>query len=138
MTTHGGKRTGAGRKTGFNALEAEKARELICLKLSENLGPIADIAIKQAKKGDRHARQWLMERAYGKVGTITELEEEKELPIPLLFGIGQKDEHTQELVKKLTAITNEHRKKYGLSTERTGASGNQITFVDMSKPREDK
>lgn len=62
----GGKRTGAGRKKGFAAIEAEKARELIAQKLSTNLSPIVDKAIKQAKLSDRHARIWLIERASGK------------------------------------------------------------------------
>jgi hypothetical protein len=63
----GGKRSGAGRKKGFAALEAENARQLIAEKLSTKLGPIIETAIKQAVRGDKHAREWLIERAYGKV-----------------------------------------------------------------------
>lgn len=63
----GGKREGAGRPKGFAALEAEKAREYICERLKEELGPIVDKAIEQAKEGDKYAREWLVDRGYGKV-----------------------------------------------------------------------
>lgn len=62
----GGKRLCADRKRGFAAIEAEKARQLIVKKLETQLGPIVEKAIKQAKAGDKHAREWLVERAYGK------------------------------------------------------------------------
>ena len=81
--THGGYRIGAGRKKGLNALEAEKARELICKILGENLTPIVEIAVKQAKEGDKHARQWLFERAYGKAPSIEDDKEELEKDIKL-------------------------------------------------------
>lgn len=66
MKKRGGYRQGSGRKKGFSALEAEKAREFIAQKLSENLGPIVDIAIKQAMNGEHKAREWLTDRSYGK------------------------------------------------------------------------
>lgn len=56
-----------GRKPGLASVEAEKARDLICIKLRENFGPIIDKAIEQAKEGDHNARVWLSERGYGKV-----------------------------------------------------------------------
>lgn len=62
----GGKREGAGRKKGFAALEAEKARQFIAEKISKELGPIVDKAVEQALTGDRYAREWLAERAWGK------------------------------------------------------------------------
>ncbi len=62
----GGYRQNAGRKKGFSAIEAEKARELITQKLSENLSPIIDMLIEQAKKGDIKAVHELFDRAYGK------------------------------------------------------------------------
>ena len=65
-TQRGGKRIGAGRKKGVSALEHEKARELLAIKLSTELGPIIDKAIEQAKNGDSDARKWLMDRAYGR------------------------------------------------------------------------
>lgn len=62
----GGYRPGAGRKKGFKAIEAEKAREYIINRVSEELGPIIDKAIEQAKAGDQTARRELLDRAYGK------------------------------------------------------------------------
>lgn len=73
MSKHGGKREGAGRKKGFAALEAEKARELIAIKLQKSFAPIVDKAIRQAKAGDKAAREWLTERAYGKIPTALEV-----------------------------------------------------------------
>jgi erythromycin esterase-like protein len=69
----GGKREGAGRKKGFAALEAEKAREIIAKKLADSLEPIVNKAIKQAEEGDRFAREWLLDRAYGRVPQAVEL-----------------------------------------------------------------
>ena len=62
----GGKREGAGRKKGFPALQHEKARELLAIKLAVDFGPIVDKAIEQAKNGDTEARRWLTDRAWGK------------------------------------------------------------------------
>ena len=62
----GGIRQNAGRKKGFSALEAEKARELICRKLSENLESIIDKLIVDAKGGNIRAIRELLDRAYGK------------------------------------------------------------------------
>lgn len=55
-----------GRKKGFPALEAEKARLMIAEKLSTEFAPIVDKAIEQAKDGNKDARDWLTDRAYGK------------------------------------------------------------------------
>ena len=57
MAKRGGYRVGAGRKKGFTALEAEKAHELICEKLSKELGSIVDKALEQAREGDKHVRE---------------------------------------------------------------------------------
>ena len=65
-TTRGGYREGSGRKKGTSALEYEKARELLAIKLATEFGPICDKAIEQAKSGDSDARKWLMDRAYGR------------------------------------------------------------------------
>lgn len=56
-----------GRPRGVASIESEKARILICEKLSKHFGPIVDKAIEQAKEGNKDAREWLTERAYGKV-----------------------------------------------------------------------
>lgn len=79
----GGKREGAGRKKGYAAIEAEKARERICKELEKTWKPIVLKAIAQAKAGDPVARAWLYERGYGKVAQaiVTENEEGERLPI---------------------------------------------------------
>ena len=63
----GGYRQNAGRKKGFAGLEAEKARELIVQRLTVEFAPIIDKAIEQAKEGNYRAREWLVERGYGKI-----------------------------------------------------------------------
>ena len=55
-----------GRKKGYASIEAEKARNLIAEKLGKELIPIVEKAIDQAKEGDKYAREWLSDRAYGK------------------------------------------------------------------------
>lgn len=62
-----------GRPKGFAALEAEKARQMIAEKLVTQFGPIVDQAIKMAKKGDKSARDWLTDRAYGKPNQAIDL-----------------------------------------------------------------
>lgn len=64
---NGGKRPGAGRKPGFAAKEAERAREYIAKRLKKELKPILDKAVEQAKAGDKFAREWLSDRAWHKV-----------------------------------------------------------------------
>ena len=79
----GGKREGAGRKKGYAAIQAEKAREAICKELEKTWKPIVLKAIEQAKAGDSIARAWLYERGYGKVAQaiVTENDEGERLPI---------------------------------------------------------
>lgn len=55
-----------GRPKGFASLEAEKKRDYIAQRLVKEFAGIVTVAIKQAKEGDRYAREWLTERAYGK------------------------------------------------------------------------
>jgi hypothetical protein len=62
----GGFREGAGRKRGFASIEAEKAREFICKRVAEELGPIVASLIEKAKKGDVPAIKELFDRAWGK------------------------------------------------------------------------
>lgn len=59
----GGCRPGAGRKKGFSALEAEKARAYIALRVTESLEPIVNSLIRQAKKGNTRAAKELFDRA---------------------------------------------------------------------------
>ena len=70
----GGYRPGAGRKKGFKAIESEKAREYIINRVSEELGPIIDKAIEQAKDGDQTARRDLLDRAYGRPRETVEVQ----------------------------------------------------------------
>jgi hypothetical protein len=72
----GGYRENAGRKKGFSAIEAEKAREIIVRKVNESLEPILDILIIEAKKGNTRAIRELFDRAYGKSLQSVEMSEE--------------------------------------------------------------
>ena len=74
----GGYRQNAGRKKGFSAIEAENAHKIICERLAENLGPILDILIREAKKGDMRAIRELFDRAYGKAPQAPEIMEDGE------------------------------------------------------------
>ena len=55
-----------GRPKGYSAIQAEKSREMICEKLEKEFAPIVVKAIQQAKAGDKYAREWVTDRAYGK------------------------------------------------------------------------
>ncbi len=70
----GGYRQNAGRKKGFAGIEAEKARELIVRKLIISFEPIVDKAIEQATSGNQRAREWLADRAYGKLSQSMDVE----------------------------------------------------------------
>lgn len=70
-----------GRPKGYNAIEAEKAREYIIRRVSEELEPIMDKAIEQAKEGDQASRKDLMDRAYGKAKETIEMTGEMKLQI---------------------------------------------------------
>ena len=67
----GGYRVGSGRKKGYAALEAEKAREYIAKRLAHDLEPIISKLLLMAKNGDTKAANILLDRAYGKT-TILE------------------------------------------------------------------
>lgn len=66
MAQRGGYRPGAGRKKGAASIIAEGIRALIAKKFQEEIEPIVDKAIKQAKRGDRYARDWLTENSIGR------------------------------------------------------------------------
>lgn len=62
----GGYRENSGRKRGFSAIEAEKAREFIVGRVNVSLAPIIDNLIILAKQGNIRATQILFDRAYGR------------------------------------------------------------------------
>lgn len=80
----GGYRDGAGRKKGFSALEAEKAREFIAQEVSASLGPIISNLIVQAKKGNIQATKELFDRAWGKSQTQIALSDDRLTPTPIM------------------------------------------------------
>ncbi len=55
-----------GRPKGFAALEAERQRDYVARRLVKDFAPIVKKAIDQAKLGDKYAREWLTDRAFGK------------------------------------------------------------------------
>lgn len=55
-----------GRPKGFAALEAERQRAFVAEQLQKHFSPIVKKAIEQAKKGEKHARDFLTEFAFGK------------------------------------------------------------------------
>ena len=84
----GGRRDGAGRKPGFAAKSAEEARKLLAERVAQEIGPIADILISKAKKGDMQAIRELFDRAWGKPPQRNETDlNVKPLPIPILSGL---------------------------------------------------
>ena len=80
----GGYRDGAGRKKGFAALEAERAREFIAQEVSASLGPIISNLIVQAKKGNIQATKELFDRAWGRSQTQIALSDDRQAPTPIM------------------------------------------------------
>lgn len=70
-----------GRPKGTNAIAAEKARSYISDRVSAELEPLIDIAIKQALEGDLNARKDLLDRAYGKPKESVEIEVQGNLKV---------------------------------------------------------
>ncbi|MFA5888766.1 MAG: hypothetical protein WCW47_00725 [Candidatus Paceibacterota bacterium] len=69
----GGYRKNAGRKQGFSAKNAEEARRLLSARVSEEIGPISNVLISQAKKGNIRAIKELFDRAWGRPKQETEI-----------------------------------------------------------------
>lgn len=62
-----GKKGGRPKGTvGTARLEADKAKEYIAKRVTENLEPIINKALEQAIAGDKDARRDLLDRGYGK------------------------------------------------------------------------
>ena len=81
----GGKRIGAGRKKGFAAKSAEEARKFLSERVAQEIGPISNILISKAKKGDMRAIRELFDRAWGRAPQAVEMmSEEEKLPMPMM------------------------------------------------------
>lgn len=79
----GGYRENSGRKRGYSAIEAEKAREFIVGRVQESLEPIVASLVRKAVEGDLKATQLLFDRAYGK--PLTPIEEIGETPMMIVI-----------------------------------------------------
>lgn len=62
-----------GRKPGLASIEAERQRDYLAQVLIKEFAPIVAVAVKQAKKGDKSAREWLADRAFGKATNAVEI-----------------------------------------------------------------
>lgn len=62
----GGFREGAGRKKGFAAKGAEEARKVLSERVAQEIGPLSEMLISKAKKGDIQAIKELFDRAWGR------------------------------------------------------------------------
>src|SRR3989344_9292846 len=67
----GGYRTGAGRKQGFAAKNAEDARRILSERIAQEIAPISEALISRAKKGDIRAIHELFDRAWGRAPQAT-------------------------------------------------------------------
>lgn len=83
MTTHGGKRPGAGRKKGLASVLAEQARAYIAGRVMEEIEPLVAPQIEKAKKGDTNAFHALFDRAGFKVKDGIELSGEDGGPLEI-------------------------------------------------------
>ena len=83
----GGKRDGAGRKPGFAAKNAEKAREVLSEMVMREIQPIGAVLIAKAKDGDVTAARELFDRAFGKASQTSKVDLTQTVgPIPILGG----------------------------------------------------
>ncbi len=83
----GGYRAGAGRKQGFAAKNAEKARQILSKMVMREIEPIGEALISKAKKGDVSAVRELFDRAFGKSAQSVKIDPlEAVLPVPIMGG----------------------------------------------------
>lgn len=82
MTSHGGKRNGAGRKKGFAAKNAEEARSVLSEMLVREIKPIGQALIAKAKNGDIRAANELFDRAWGRAPQSLDITSREEAPEP--------------------------------------------------------
>jgi hypothetical protein len=94
----GGYRQNAGRKMGFSAKNAEEARKLLSKKVAQEIGPIGDILISEAKKGNIRAIRELFDRAWGRP------RQEVEIANPPTENLSKPTGEVLELINKLTNV----------------------------------
>ena len=82
MAERGGAREGAGRPISEATIKAQLARKIIAERLEASLEPIIAKAITQALEGDKYAREWLSDRAWGKAPINLGVDDNGE-PIPI-------------------------------------------------------
>ena len=95
----GGYRAGAGRKQGFAAKNAEEARRILSERVAQEIGPISDVLVSKAKKGDIQAIKELFDRAWGRSAQSTRIENGGQ---PLIIEVIKYGDH---LAKKNIAQT---------------------------------
>lgn len=100
----GGFRENAGRKKGFSAIEAEKAREFIVKKVNDSLEPIITSLINKSKQGDIRATQLLFDRAYGRAITPIEADIELSPTISLILDEIENDNKYDDLYKQQKSL----------------------------------
>lgn len=86
MSTHGGKRKGAGRKKGSKAshtLEAQAVKQLYIEKAQEYALPILEALVAKALEGDVSAIREFNDRAFGKAPQAITGPEGKQLVIQI-------------------------------------------------------
>ena len=96
--THGGKRENAGRKMGYRAIQAERAREFLIKRIADELEPIVTAQIEAAKgiyyldendntiytkKPDLKAGEFLLNQSVGKPKESIEMSGKDGQSIPL-------------------------------------------------------
>lgn len=86
-SNHGGARAGAGRPKSEATLRSQAARDYISKQMADSLAPIVAKAITQAMEGDKYAREWLSDRAWGKPVQRNEIEDEEGNPLTILVPV---------------------------------------------------
>ena len=86
MAERGGQREGAGRPISEATIKAQLAREYISEQVKLSLSAIVAKAVTQAIEGDKYAREWLSDRAWGKAPINLGVDDTGQ-PIPILGGI---------------------------------------------------
>lgn len=81
----GGYRPNSGRKKGFSAKNAEEARKLLSERLAQEIEPIANVLVSEAKKGNIRAIKELFDRAWGRVPQADQIYNgDAKLPVPIM------------------------------------------------------